>query len=89
MNDDPENKVRVLEHDADGIQELDNLLPRWWVWLFWGCNVFAVGYMLYFHVFNLGDLQAGEEPIQNAECEKAIPTESAGMNVGDCPIGIM
>ena len=58
MNDDPENKVRVLEHDADGIQELDNLLPRWWVWLFWGCNVFAVGYMLYFHVFNLGDLQA-------------------------------
>ena len=24
---------RLLDHDADGIQELDNLLPRWWVWL--------------------------------------------------------
>ena len=58
MSDDPNNEVPVLDHDADGIQELDNLLPRWWVWLFWGCNVFAVGYMLYFHTFNMGDLQA-------------------------------
>lgn len=51
-------EVSLLEHDADGIQELDNLLPRWWVWLFWGCNVFAVSYMLFFHTFKLGDLQA-------------------------------
>lgn len=58
MSDDPKNEVPVLDHDADGIQELDNLLPRWWVWLFWGCNVFALGYMLYFHTFNMGDLQA-------------------------------
>ena len=58
MSDDPKNDVPVLDHDADGIQELDNLLPRWWVWLFWGCNVFALGYMLYFHTFNMGDLQA-------------------------------
>jgi cytochrome c oxidase cbb3-type subunit 3 len=57
MNNDPKENVPVLEHDADGIQELDNLLPRWWVWLFWGCNIFAVGYMLYFHTFNMGDLQ--------------------------------
>jgi cytochrome c oxidase cbb3-type subunit III len=49
---------RLLEHDADGIQELDNLLPRWWVWLFWMCNVFAFLYMLYFHVLNVGDSQA-------------------------------
>src|SRR5687768_3172764 len=58
MNNDPKENVPVLEHDADGIQELDNLLPRWWVWLFWGCNVFAIAYMLYFHTFNMGDLQA-------------------------------
>ena len=61
MNNKPKNSeqdVPVLDHDADGIKELDNLLPRWWVWLFWLCNVFGVAYMLYFHVFNLGDLQA-------------------------------
>jgi cytochrome c oxidase cbb3-type subunit 3 len=51
-------ETRLLEHDADGIQELDNLLPRWWVWLFWMCNVFAFLYMLYFHVLEMGDSQA-------------------------------
>jgi cytochrome c oxidase cbb3-type subunit 3 len=58
MNNDPNKDARILAHDADGIQELDNLLPRWWVWLFWLCNVFGLAYMLYFHVFHLGDLQA-------------------------------
>ena len=58
MNDNPNKEVPVLDHDADGIQELDNLLPRWWVWLFWGCNIFAVAYMLYFHALGMGDLQA-------------------------------
>jgi cytochrome c oxidase cbb3-type subunit 3 len=59
MSENPsEKETRLLEHDADGIQELDNLLPRWWVWLFWMCNVFAVFYMLYFHVFGLGESQA-------------------------------
>ena len=59
MNEDPnKHEAQLLEHDADGIQELDNLLPRWWVWLFWMCNVFAFLYMLYFHVIGWGDTQA-------------------------------
>lgn len=59
MNDQPEqNEPELLHHDSDGIQELDNLLPRWWVWLFWICNVFAFLYMLYFHVLDYGEKQA-------------------------------
>lgn len=58
MNNNAKNDAPVLAHDADGIKELDNLLPRWWVWLFWGCNLFALAYMLYFHVFNIGESQA-------------------------------
>ena len=50
----------MLDHEVDGIKELDNLLPRWWVWLFNLCIVFAVIYMLYYHVFRAGDLQAAE-----------------------------
>jgi cytochrome c oxidase cbb3-type subunit 3 len=46
----------LLEHEADGIRELDNLLPRWWVWLFHVTIIFSVLYMLYFHVFRIGDL---------------------------------
>jgi cytochrome c oxidase cbb3-type subunit 3 len=59
MNDNP-HEPKLLEHEADGIKELDNLLPRWWVWLFYGCIIHAAGYLLYYHVLNLGDLQAAE-----------------------------
>src|SRR5688572_6781902 len=59
MSNDP-NEPKLLEHEADGIKELDNLLPRWWVWLFNGSIVFAVGYMLYYNVFGAGELQAAE-----------------------------
>jgi cytochrome c oxidase cbb3-type subunit 3 len=58
MSEDPNKKPLLLEHDADGIQELDNLLPRWWVWLFWMCNVFAFLYMLYYHGLGFGETQA-------------------------------
>lgn len=74
MNNDPK-EPKLLEHDADGIRELDNLLPRWWVWLFYLCNVFAAGYLLYYHVFNMGDLQAAEYAKERAVGEK-LKTEA-------------
>ncbi len=50
----------LLDHEADGIRELDNNLPRWWVWLFYLTTIFAFVYMGYYHVFKMGDLQAAE-----------------------------
>lgn len=52
------NEPPMLEHEADGIKELDNLLPKWWVWLFYLTIAYSIGYVLYYHVFNVGDLQA-------------------------------
>lgn len=45
----------LLDHDYDGIKELDNDLPLWWLYLFYFSIVFAIVYMLYFHVFHTGD----------------------------------
>ncbi len=56
MNDQPRDPL-LLDHEADGIKELDNNLPRWWVWLFYLSIAFAVYYMAYYHVFRKGDLQ--------------------------------
>lgn len=50
----------LLDHEADGIRELDNNLPRWWVWLFYLTIAFSVVYLLWYHVFRVGDLQAAE-----------------------------
>lgn len=49
----------MLDHDYDGIKELDNVLPPWWVYLFYGCIVFAVVYLVRFHI--IGDYTQKEE----------------------------
>ena len=41
-----------LDHNYDGIRELDNKLPPWWVYSFYISIVFAVVYLARFHVFN-------------------------------------
>lgn len=50
----------LLDHEYDGIRELNNKLPRWWVWLFNLSILFAVVYMLYYHVFHAGKLMAAQ-----------------------------
>ena len=50
----------LMDHEADGIRELDNKLPRWWVWLFYITIMFAAVYMAYYHVMGAGDLMATE-----------------------------
>jgi cytochrome c oxidase cbb3-type subunit III len=39
----------LLDHDYDGIKEFDNPLPKWWVYLFYGCIAVAVVYIPYYH----------------------------------------
>jgi cytochrome c oxidase cbb3-type subunit 3 len=56
---DPQEPL-LLDHDYDGIRELDNKLPRWWVWLFNLTIVFAVFYMIYYHVLGQGNLMAAQ-----------------------------
>ena len=59
MSNDPQEPL-LLDHNYDGIQELDNNLPRWWVWLFYITIIFSAVYLVYYHVARVGDLQAAE-----------------------------
>ncbi len=42
----------ILDHNYDGIRELDNKLPPWWVYMFYATIIFGVVYLARFHVFN-------------------------------------
>jgi cytochrome c oxidase cbb3-type subunit 3 len=44
----------LLDHDYDGIRELDNALPPWWKWGFYVSIAAGVAYMFYFHVLGIG-----------------------------------
>ena len=55
-----ENEANLLlSHDYDGIRELDNNLPPWWVYLFYGCIAFAAIYLVRFEIMG-GDNQEME-----------------------------
>ena len=41
----------LLHHDYDGIKELDNNLPPWWVYLFYITIIFSVIYLARFEIF--------------------------------------
>jgi cytochrome c oxidase cbb3-type subunit 3 len=62
----------MLDHNYDGIQELDNQLPPWWKYGFYITIVFAFVYLFNFHVSGSGKLQLAEynEEMQNAELAK-------------------
>jgi len=72
-----EEKSIELDHEYDGIKELDNHLPPWWLALFYGSIVFGVIYIFGYHV-------AGWWPLQDEEyaAEEAKATEIIQANLG-------
>ena len=40
------NEVETTGHSWDGIEEYNNPLPRWWLWTFYACIVWAIGYTI-------------------------------------------
>ena len=79
MAENPENQLTVLEdekdklmhHEFDGIHELDNDLPSWWVWLFILCILNAIAYIGYYHVYQDGNTMQNEYQAEIAQAEAA------------------
>ncbi|HER39589.1 MAG TPA: c-type cytochrome [Salinimicrobium catena] len=66
-----EERDLELDHNYDGIKELDNKLPPWWLYSFYASIIFAAGYMVYYHVLD-GDSQIAEFEQEMAAAKVAI-----------------
>lgn len=84
-NSDINSDEKLLDHNYDGIQELDNPLPAWWVYLFYITIVFAFIYMIIFSFFvpstgALADQQMEKlttKPVQTAAPASEAETETS------------
>lgn len=69
-----------LGHDYDGIRELDNPMPPWWLAFFFISIVFGVVYMFHYHVLGTGDLQeveyAKEMERENAKVQEYLKAQA-------------
>ncbi len=68
-----DEKDLLLDHEYDGIRELDNHMPVWWLWLFYFTIAWSVGYMAYYY------LLGGPDQIELYEQEVAAAQEQYGL----------
>jgi len=75
----------TIDHEYDGIRELDNPIPMWFNALFYSSIVFAIGYLLVYHVFGWGMTQEQEyiAAVQEGEKQRIAFLESSGSNIDE------
>jgi len=49
-----DEKDKLMDHEYDGIRELDNHMPTWWLWMFYVSIIISVVYLFYYAVTGWG-----------------------------------
>ncbi len=74
----------MLDHNYDGIVELDNDLPPWWKYGFYLTIIVGVVYLINYHVIGTGDLQTTEYEkslaVAKAEVEEYMRTSASNVD---------
>lgn len=89
---DVENEESImLDHDYDGIKELDNNLPPWWKYGFYLTILVGVVYLLNYHVLKTSPLQVEEYTIsmKKAEAEIAEFMKTSANNVDENTVKLL
>lgn len=75
-----ENEPKLSGHNYDGIEELDNSLPKWWINLFYLTILFSAGYVVYY-VLGDGPSLLKEYEIQKNKAELATLSQLSQVKV--------
>jgi len=80
-----------LGHNYDGIRELDNRLPPWWLYGFYVCIIFAAIYLYRYHVAHSAPLSGEELKIEmtKAEADKQEYLKRAGNSVDENTVKLL
>ncbi len=62
----------LFDHEYDGIRELDNVLPPWWVAMFYFTIAFGLVYYAYYHFTGAGPSSTEEYTMEMERAEKAV-----------------
>ena len=65
-----EAQLIIEDHNYDGIRELNNPLPPWWLYLFYGTLIFGAVYMARYHIFD------GQDQYEEYQLEESIAQAS-------------
>jgi len=81
----------MLNHDYDGIKELNNDLPPWWKYGFYLTILVSIVYLFHYHVIRSGDLQGAEynKEVAQAKVKLAEYMKTAANNVDETNVKIL
>ena len=83
MSNSNSDQDKLLSHEYDGIQELDNNLPLWWLWTFFGAIIFAFVYWLHYDVSKDGPTLDQELSADMARIESQRQQAESGAGSGE------
>jgi cytochrome c oxidase cbb3-type subunit III len=79
-----EKEVPTTGHSWDGIQEYDNPMPRWWVWVFYACIVWGIGYSIAYPAWPL--IHGATQGLLGPTLRTEVVAEIARFDEANAPI---
>lgn len=77
-------QVETTGHVWDGIEELNNPMPRWWVWTFYACIVWGIGYSVAYPAWPL--ITGATPGLLGASTRADVAVEIARVDAGNAEI---
>lgn len=79
-----QRQVETTGHSWDGIEEYNNPLPRWWVWVFYATIVWGIGYTIAYPAWPL--ITQATPGLLGASTRADVAVEIAAVDAANAPI---